>query len=131
MALYAFGARIVVVLLCILSVSAAGCGGTVASGDLDKVSITISAVDVTVSNTSGRALLEMRVEILPVGRATSYTTRIPRLENGQTRSLGFAMFSDRSAIQFSPRTAKPQAVAVSATDVDGAAIRAEVPWKKQ
>ena len=131
MAFQSFGGRFAVPCLCLVLVAAAGCGGPAASGDLDKVGIAISRFDVTVTNTSGRALMEMRVEILPVGRATAYTARVPRLENGQKAELSFARFSDRSAIQFSPRTAKPQAVAVTANDVDGTEIHVEVPWTQK
>ena len=39
-------------------------------------------------------------------------------------------FSDKSGIQFSPRTARPHAVAVTAKDIDGKDVRIEVPWKQ-
>ena len=118
------------VISAVLVVVASGCGQGAASGDLDKVRIEISRFDVTVTNTSGRALLDIRVEILPVGRATSYSLYAGRLENSEKRSLSFDRFTDRDAVPFSPRRAKASAVAVSANDIDGVAVRAEVPWKQ-
>ncbi|MCX6552601.1 MAG: hypothetical protein NTY02_16635 [Acidobacteria bacterium] len=115
----------------VLVVSAAGCGGAAVIGDADKVQIDVSQFDVSVKNTSGRALFEVRVEVLPVGRATSYVNQIPRIENAETRTLGFNTFTDSSGITFSPRSARPHAVAVTAKDINGAAVHVEVPWKKQ
>ena len=118
------------VLTTVLVVAASGCGQDVASGDLDKVRIEISRFDVTVTNTASRALLDVRVEILPVGRATSYSVYVGRLENSEKRSFSFDRFTDRDAVPFSPRRAKALAVAVSAKDIDGLAVHAEVPWKQ-
>jgi len=130
MAFQSFVRRMAVSCVCAALLAAAGCGGETTAGDIDKVGIAISRFDVTVTNTSGRALVDLKVEILPVGHATSFSARIPRLENGEKRSIGFTLFSDNSAIQFSPRTAKPHAVAVTAKDIEGKEIHAEVPWKQ-
>ena len=112
----------------LLIVAAWGCGSGGATGDLDKVQIEISRFDVTVTNTSGKALLNTRVQIFPAGRATSYTHFAGRLESSEKRSFQFVRFTDRDAVPFSPRTVKATAVAVSATDIDGKIIQAEVPW---
>jgi hypothetical protein len=118
------------VFVTVLVVAASGCGKGTASGDLDKVQIEISRFDVTVTNTSGRALLDVNVAIFPIGRATSYTVHAGRLENSEKRSIAFDRFTDRDAVPFSPRTAKPSAIAFSANDLDGVAIQLEVPWKQ-
>jgi hypothetical protein len=132
MAFQSFGGRFVLSCVCAALVAGlAACGGPSSSGDLDKIDVAISRFDITVTNKAGRALMEVRVEILPVGHATAYTARIARMENGEKRSLGFTMFSDRSAIQFSPRTAKPQVVRVSAADMEGKPVQVEVPWTQQ
>jgi hypothetical protein len=132
MAFQSFGGRFVFSCVCAALVAGlAACGGQGSSGDLDKIDVAISRFDITVTNKAGRALMEVRVEILPVGKATAYTARIARMENGEKRSLGFTMFSDRSAIQFSPRTAKPQTVKVSAADMEGKPVQVQVPWTQQ
>lgn len=117
------------VISAVLTVAALGCGQGAASGDLDKVRIEVSPVDVTVTNTAGRALLDVRLEIFPVGRATSYSTYVGRLESAEKRSFVFSRFSDRDAVPFSPRTARATAVAVTGKDIDGVTVRAEIPWK--
>ena len=114
----------------VLVVATSGCGQGTAQGDLDKVRIEISRFDVTVTNTANRALLDVRVEILPVGRATSYSIYAGRLENSEKRSFSFDRFTDRDAVPFSPRRANASVVAVSANDIDGVAVHAEVPWKQ-
>jgi hypothetical protein len=118
------------VICAVLIVAASGCGKGTASGDLDKVGIEISRFDITVTNTSGRALLDVRVEILPIGRATSYSVFAGRLENSEKRSFALDRFTDRDAVPFSPRRAKASAVAVAANDIDGVAVHVEVPWKQ-
>lgn len=114
----------------VLVVAAAGCTQTVATGDLDKVQLEISRFDVTVTNTSGRTLLETRVEIVPVGRKTIYSVHVGSLQSAEKRSYAFNLFTDRDGVPFSPRTAKASAVAFSAKDIDGAPVSAEVPWQQ-
>ena len=116
-----------ILFVCLLAT--VGCGGPAASGDLDKLAVEISQFYITVSNTSGGALLEVRAEILPVGRQTSYSTYLPRLESAEKRDLAVNTFRNSDGVPFSPRTVKAQAVAVSAKDLNGAEIRVEVPWK--
>lgn len=127
-----FGRRVGIscILAVVVILAAAACGAGSASGDTDKIQIAISRFDVTVINAAGRALVDAKVEILPVGRATSYSTRVLRIENGEKRSLGFTQFSDSSGITFSPRTARPHAVAVTAKDIEGHELHVEVPWKQ-
>jgi hypothetical protein len=114
----------------VLVLAAAGCAGQKAGGDVDKIQITHSQFDVSVKNTSGGALNGVKVTIVPVGRATAYTSQVARIENNEERSLGFTVFSDKDGITFSPRTSKPSAIEVVAKDIDGKDLHAEVPWKK-
>jgi hypothetical protein len=111
--------------------AAAGCAAQSTTGDTDKIQATNSIYDVSVKNLSGRALVEVRVEIHPAGHSTVYSSRLPRIENGEERSIGFTLFTDKDNVPFSPRTAKPVAIAVKAKDIDGKDIAVEVPWKKK
>lgn len=111
------------------AVAVSACGGSGPTGDVGKITITHSTLDVTVTNTSGLALTNVRVEILPVGRATSYRTNIPRMDSGEHRDLDFSLFSDTDGVQFSPRNVRPTAMVVTAKDLDGKEYKVEAPWK--
>ncbi len=113
----------------VLVFTAMGCGPGTATGDVDKVRIEISAVDVTVTNTAGRALLDARLEIVRGAGANRYSVHVGRLENGERRSFVFSRFTDRDAVPYSPRTAKASTVAFQAKDVDDTVVQLEVPWK--
>ena len=117
------------ILSVVLVAATMGCGSGVATGDVDKVRIEISAFDVSVTNTAGRALLEARLEIVRGAGANRYSVHVGRMENGETRSFAFNRFTDRDAVPFSPRTAKASAVAFEGKDLDGAVVQVQVPWK--
>ena len=51
----------------------AACGGGTASGDLDKLQVTLSQFAVTVTNTSGQVLTEVVAEINPTSPATAFS----------------------------------------------------------
>ena len=110
--------------------AASGCGGGAATGDVDKLQVTLGQFDVTVANTAGRALFEVRTEIMPAGPASHFTTTIARMESGEKRSLVHTAFTDRDGVPFSPRNVRVSGVLVTAKDIDGKAFRVEVPWKK-
>ena len=57
-------------------------------GDADKLRIVQSQFDITVTNTAGKALFEVKAEIEPTGPASHFTTIIARMENGEKRVLG-------------------------------------------
>jgi hypothetical protein len=97
---------------------------------VDKIDVVQSQFDIAVTNKSGKALFEVRAEILPIGPASHFTTLIPRMENGERRVLAHNLFSDRDGVPFSARNHKAKAVAVSAKDIDGQALKVEMPWKK-
>jgi hypothetical protein len=110
-----------------LLVVAAGCGSAAATGDLDKIQVTLGGS--TSINTSGRTLLEVVVEIAPAGPGSHFVARPDRLENGQTRSLAHTSFMDHDSVPFSPRNKKATRVTVIAKDMDGKPVRVEVPFK--
>jgi len=113
-----------------LAILPAGCGGSAPAGDTDKIQIVQSTFDVSVTNTSGKALFEVKAEIEPVGPATHFTTIIPRMENGEKRVLAHNLFSDRDGVPFSARNVKAKGMIVTAKDIDGKAYRVEMGWKK-
>ena len=116
--------------LAFLAMAVTGCGGGAPTGDVDKFEVVQSQFDVAVTNKAGKALFEVRAEIVPVGPASHFTTLIARLESGERRVLPHNLFSDRDGVPFSARSHKAKSVAVSAKDIDGKAIQMEMPWKK-
>jgi hypothetical protein len=113
-----------------LVLAAAGCGSSAATGDIDKIQVTPSPFEVVVSNTSGRALFEVVVEIMPAGPASHFTATVPRMENGEKRNLSHQVFRDRDGVTFSPRNVRVSGMVVTAKDIDGKAFRVEAPWKQ-
>ena len=118
------------VFLAVLAMAVTGCGGGAPTGDVDKIEVVQSQFDISVTNKSGKALFEVRAEVVPVGPGTHFTTLIARMENGERRVLAHNLFSDRDGVPFSARNHKAKAVAVSAKDIDGKVIQMEMPWKK-
>ena len=119
----------VVFLAVFAAAAAAGCGGGAPTGDVDKIEVVQSQFDIAVTNKSGKALFEVKAEILPVGPSSHFTTLVARMENGERRVLAHNLFSDRDGVPFSARNHKAKAVAVSAKDIDGKALQVEMPWK--
>jgi hypothetical protein len=118
------------VLLIAAAALAVNCGGGAPAGDTDKIQIVQSQFDIAVTNTSGRALFEVKVEIEPAGPATHFSTIIPRMENGEKRVLAHNIFTDRDSIPFSARNVKASRVTVTAKDIDNKPYRVEMAWKK-
>jgi hypothetical protein len=117
-------------LAALFMLTAAGCGGGAPTGDIDKIQVTITPFEVVVANTAGRALFDVKVEIMPVGPATHFTATLPRMDNGEKRNLSHTVFSDRDGVPFSPRNVKVSGVMVTAKDMDGKELKVEFPWKQ-
>ena len=127
MPLGTFRARFVIMIA--LAMFATGCGGGAATGDVDKITIVQSQFDIALTNTSGRALFDVKAEIEPAGPASHFSTIVPRMENGERRVLPHNLFSDRDSVPFSARNVRASRVTVTAKDIDGKALRVEMPWK--
>ena len=118
------------VFLAVLAVAATGCGGGAPTGDVDKITIVQSQFDVAITNTSGRALFDVKAQIEPAGPASHFSAVIPRMENGEKRVLAHNLFSDRDSVPFSARNVKVTRITVTAKDIDGKALQVEMPWQK-
>jgi len=117
------------VFLAVLAMAATGCGGGAPTGDVDKITIVQSQFDIAITNTSGRALFDVKAEIEPAGPASHFTTIVPRMENGEKRVLAHNLFSDRDSVPFSARNVRVSHITVTAKDIDGKALKVEMPWK--
>ena len=120
----------IVIAVAALAAVSAGCGGGAATGDVDKITIVQSQFDIAITNTSGRALFDVKAEIEPAGPASHFSTIIARMENGERRVLAHNLFSDRDSVPFSARNVRASRVTVTAKDIDGKAFRIEVPWQQ-
>ena len=118
-----------VVLIIALALAVTGCGGGAATGDVDKITIVQSQFDVAITNTSGRALFDVKAEIEPAGPASHFSTIIARMENGEKRVVAHNLFSDRDSVPFSARNVRVSHITVTAKDIDGKALKVEMPWK--
>ena len=112
-----------------LAAAPGGCGSGAPAGDTDKIQVVLSQFDISVTNTSGKALFEVKAEIEPIGPATHFTTIIPRMENGEKRTVAHNLFTDRDGVPFSARNVKAKGVIVTAKDMDGNPIKVDVAWK--
>ena len=131
MPLATFRTRFAVIIAVSAIVAAnAGCSGGVPTGDVDKITVVQSQFDIALTNTSGRALFDVKAEIEPAGPASHFSAIIARMENGERRVLAHNLFSDRDSVPFSARNVKASRITVTAKDIDGKAIRVEIPWKK-
>jgi hypothetical protein len=119
-----------IIVVAALAAANTNCGGGAATGDIDKILVVQSQFDITVTNTCGKALFEVKTEIEPAGPATHYSTIIARMENGEKRVLAHNLFTDRDGVPFSARNVKASKVTVTAKDIDGKALKVEMPWKK-
>ena len=109
---------------------ALGCGSRTGTGDLDRILVTQSQFEISVTNTSGRALMDVVAEIKPAGPSSHFTTRLARLENNEKRSFAHTSFTDRDYVPFSARNTKASLIIVSAKDIDGKVYRVELPFQR-
>ena len=114
-----------------LVVLAAGCSdqGVASQDPAAPVKIQTSAMYVTIRNESGLALTDVSVNIVPMGRTTTYTKFVGRVDNATQRNLMLGEFVGRDGTPFSLRVVKPRSVQVRGKDVKGKDYIAEVPWQ--
>ena len=114
-----------------LGVLIAGCSerGAADSEANAPVKIETSQMYVAVRNEAGMALNEVSVAIMPVGRSTTYTKFVGRLENGEARKIMLGDFIGRDGTPFSLRVVRPRAVQVKGKDVKGTEHTSESPWR--
>jgi hypothetical protein len=127
--------RAVLARLCVLATFvgvsgfAIGCGGASATGDVDKIQVTLSQLEITVTNTSGGPLSDVLAEVEPAGPASHFVARLGTVSNDENRRIAHSSFSDKDAVSFSMRSTKATRITVSGTAVDGKTVRVSVPFK--
>ena len=110
---------------------AAGCSeqGAASQDPAAPVKIETSSMYVTIRNASGLALNDVTVGIVPVGRSTTYTKFVGRIENAAERNVMLGEFVGRDGTPFSLRVVKPRSVEVRGKDVKGKDYIVEAPWR--
>jgi hypothetical protein len=93
------------------------------------VGVEVSQLFVTIENRAGQPLFDIRVAIVPVGRATTYTAFEGRLDHLQKRNIGLSSFRGRDGTPFNLRVVKPKSVRVTAKGMNGDVVEVEAPWR--
>lgn len=132
MAFNMFGRRGVVLMASTLILGAVyGCSSTgpAQSSASTALKIEPSTFGISVENTSGAPMLDVRVNIVPVGAATVFTAYQGRLENTEKKEFPFGMFAGRDGTPYDRRVVKAKAIQVTAKGMSNETFEAEMPWK--
>ncbi len=110
---------------------AGGAGGAIGTSGSEAVPIAVqtSQLFVSLENQSGLSLFDVRVGIVPVGRATVFTSSIGRMDPGEKRDIPVANFRGREGTPFNLRIHRPRTVEVTATDINQKQYKSETDWK--
>jgi hypothetical protein len=122
-------ARFLVLASLVGLVGVAGGCGSAATGDVEKIQVVLSQLEITVTNTSGAPLSEVLAEIEPAGPASHFVVRLGTVSNNETRHIAHSSFSDRDGVPFSRRNTRATRITVTGTGVDGKPVRVQIPFK--
>lgn len=124
-----FGSCLLAIVL-VLGLTAA-CGGAAeeASGDLDAFELSTSQLYVTLSNRTGSSLLDVTIEVEPIGGATVFTSRYPRMEPGERKNFPVQEFRGDDGTPLNLRVTKPRAVSVTAHNQNDEQFAMRAPWE--
>ena len=95
----------------------------------EELEVSVSQLFVTVANRGGRTLVDLRIELHPVGGATVFTTTYPRIDPGQKMDFSLGSLRGRDGTPLNLRVTKPKQVNVMAQDADGKVYETQVPWR--
>lgn len=125
----ALRATIGVVAGAVLALGIAACSETGgASPESDVIGISTSQLFVTIGNRTRSALTDIKVDIIPVGRATTFSATWTRLEVSGKRDFSLGDFRSRDGTRLNLRIHRPQRVVVSAVDFNGVKHNVESAW---
>jgi len=108
-------------------------GGCSEAGSADRaanspLSVEVSQMFVTIRNTAGLPLTEVRITIVPFGRPTEFTKFYGRIENSEKRDISLGDFNSRDGTRLDLRVVRPKAIRIKAQDVNGKTYDVELPW---
>lgn len=92
------------------------------------IGVQTSQMFVTVENKAGLALVDVDVDILPMGGPIVFRKFLERVENGQKRTVSLGDFTSQDGTTFSLRLVRPKTVRVKGKDMVGKTYEVAVPW---
>lgn len=101
-------------------------GGTNAADQL--IGIATSQMFVTIENRAGLALMDIKVSIVPVGRATIFAATWTRMEANEKHDFSLGAFRGQDGTPLNLRIHRPQSVVVTATDINQKPYKIESSW---
>ena len=112
-----------------MALTTTGCGGSAENTSLGgPIEIEISQLFITVTNNSGMAVTDIKLEVIPTGGQTSYGATHYRLENSEKKDFSLGELRGSDGMNLNLRVHKPDRVRVTATDIDQTAYDIEIPW---
>ena len=112
-----------------MALTTTGCGGSSENTSLGgPIEIEVSQLFITVTNNSGMAITDIKLEVIPTGGQTSYGATHYRLENSEKKDFSLGELRDTGGMNLNLRVHKPDRVRVTATDIDQTAYDIEIPW---
>ena len=112
-----------------MTLTTTGCGGSSENTSLGgPIEIEVSQLFITVTNKSGMAITDIKLEVIPTGGQTSYGATHYRLENSEKKDFSLGELRDTGGMNLNLRVHKPDRVRVTATDIDQTAYDIEIPW---
>ena len=112
-----------------MALTTTGCGGSSENTSLGgPIEIEVSQLFITVTNKSGMAITDIKLEVIPTGGQTSYGATHYRLENSEKKDFSLGDLRGSDGMNLNLRVHKPDRVRVTATDIDSTAYDIEIPW---
>jgi hypothetical protein len=100
------------------------------SGEEAPMTVSTSSMFITLENHAGMAVKDVKVSVVPRGRATIFSAAIvPRIETNAKRVLSLGEFRGRDGTPLNMSVHTPVSVTITGERVDGKAVEMEVPWK--
>ncbi|MDP6371108.1 MAG: hypothetical protein QF634_01215 [Vicinamibacterales bacterium] len=126
------GARMAVAAFVLgVSVVVAACGSDAAMENIGgPIDIEISQLFITVTNRTGTAIADVKLEVYPPGRQTVFSATQYRLESEARKQFSMSDLRGSDGTPFNLRVHRPQSVKVTAKGVvDGSPHAIEIPWE--
>ena len=112
-----------------ITLTTTGCGGSSENTSLGgPIEIEVSQLFITVTNKSGMAITDIKLEVIPTGGQTSYAATHYRLENADKKDFSLGELRSSDGMTLNLRVHNPDRVRVTATDLDATEYDIEIPW---
>lgn len=112
-----------------MALTTTGCGGSSENTSLGgPIEIEVSQLFITVTNKSGMAITDIKLEVIPTGGQTSYGATHYRLENADKKDFSLGELRGSDGMTLNLRVHNPDRVRVTATDINATEYDIEIPW---